>query len=201
METVQEAPMGGAAEGQEAVQAATAVVEKGSKGSTNPMRDIKITKVTLNIGVGKDEQMLKKGLKLLQKLSPLKPVTTTTTKRIPTWGLRPGLAIGCKVTVRKEVEALLKKLLVAKENVLQQKNFDNNGNVAFGVAEYIDIEGLEYDPELKIMGLEVAVTLERPGYRVKKRKVRTGKVGVHHRITKEEAIAFMKQTFGIEVAG
>ena len=137
----------------------------------NLMKKIKVAKITLNIGAGKNEDLLKKGLKLLQKLSPLTPVKTVTKKRIPGWGLRPGLAIGCKVTVRKNPEELLKKLLVAKENILKEKCFDNQGNFSFGVPEYIDIEGLEYDPDLKILGLEAAVTLERPGYRIRKRRI------------------------------
>lgn len=166
----------------------------------NPMREIRLVKLTLNIGAGKNEDLLKKGLKLLQKLAPHKPVSTSTKKRIPGWGLRPGLVIGCKVTVRKkEAEQLLRRLLAAKENALSRENFDSTGNVSFGVPEYIDIEGLEYDPELKIIGLEVAVTLERPGFRIKRRKVRQIPVGKAHLIPTEEAIAFMREQFAVEV--
>ena len=159
----------------------------------NIMRKIRIAKITLNIGAGKNEEALKKGLKLLEKISSIKPVKTVTKRRIPGWGLRPGLEIGGKVTVRKNGELLLKRLLVAKEN-----KFDERGNFAFGVPEYIDIEGLEYDPELKILGLEVAVTLQRPGYRVKVRKVKSAPVGKHHQITKEEAIDFVTK-LGVDV--
>lgn len=165
----------------------------------NIMRSIKIAKITLNIGAGKNEEILKKGIKLLKKLTPLSPVKTTTNKRIPGWGLRPGLQIGCKVTVRKNTKELLKKLLIAKENTLSSKNFDDNGNFSFGVPEYIDIEGLEYDPELKIMGLEVAVTLERPGFRTKHRKIKTKSIGNKHKITKEEAIAFVTDKMSIKI--
>ena len=164
----------------------------------NPLKGIRITKLTLNIGVGKSEDMLKKGIKLLKKLSPLTPVKTISKKRIPAWGLRPGLVIGCKVTVRKDAKELLKRLLVAKENILLRKNFDNNGNFSFGVPEYIDIEGLEYDPDLKIMGLEAAVTLERPGYRVKHRRIKTTAVGKKQLVTKEDAITFV-ENLGVEV--
>tara|TARA_Y100000310_G_C20681443_1_gene816184 strand:- start:2522 stop:3031 length:510 start_codon:yes stop_codon:yes gene_type:complete len=164
----------------------------------NPLREIRIAKLTLNIGVGKSEEMLKKGIKLLKKLSPLTPVKTISKKRIPAWGLRPGLAIGCKVTIRKDSQELLKRLLVAKENILLDKNFDNNGNFSFGIPEYIDIEGLEYDPDLKIMGLEAAVTLERPGYRVKHRRMKMASVGAKHMVTKEDAIGFVK-SLGVEV--
>lgn len=167
--------------------------------SLNPMKRIKIAKVTLNLGVGKDEELLKKGLKLLQKIVPLTPVKTATKKRIPGWGLRPGLVIGCKVTIHKNAEQILKRLLAAKENILSKKCFDDQGNFSFGISEYIDIEGLDYDPELKILGLEVAVTLERPGYRVKKRKVAPKSIGKSHAITSEEAIDFVKNNFSVEV--
>ncbi|MBI4152081.1 50S ribosomal protein L5 [Candidatus Woesearchaeota archaeon] len=170
-----------------------------TKTDGNPMRNIHVAKVTLNIGAGKDENVLKKGITLLQKITPLKPVKTMTKKRIPGWSLRPGLEIGTKVTVRKNADVLLKRLLVAKENTLASSNFDERGNFAFGIPEYIEIEGLDYDPELKIMGLEAAVTLERPGYRIKRRKVRPARVGKSHQITKEEAVAFIRAAFGVEV--
>lgn len=166
--------------------------------SSNKMKEIYIEKITLNVGTGKNEDLLKKGLKLLQKLVLVKPVKTVTKKRIPGWGLRPGLTIGCKATVRKNCPELLRRLLAAKENVLQTKNFDNNGNFSFGVPEYIDIEGLSYDPDLKIMGLEAAVTLSRPGFRVKRRKLKPAQVGGKHSISKDEAISFM-QNLGVEV--
>src|SRR3989338_10565408 len=87
----------------------------------NKMLRIKVAKVTLNIGAGKNEDILKKGLVLLKKLSPQTPVKTMAKKRIPAWGLRPGLAIGAKVTVRKGAVDLLKRLLVAKENEISAK--------------------------------------------------------------------------------
>ena len=167
--------------------------------TSNPLKEIKISKITLNFGAGKSEDLLKKGMVLLQKLSPYKPMKTLAKKRIPTWGLRPGLAIACKVTIRKDADVLLKRLLVARENQLPEKSFDTSGNFSFGVPEYIDIEGLEYDPDLKILGLEVAVTLERPGYRVKKRKSKRSKVGKNHQIMKEDAISFVKEKFGVDV--
>lgn len=163
------------------------------------MRKIRIAKITLNVGAGKNEDLLKRGLKLLHKITSINPVKTVTQKRIPGWGLRPGLAIGTKVTVRNDTEKLLRRLLAAKDNRLAVRNFDAQGNFSFGIPEYIDIEGLDYDPELKIMGLEVAVTLERSGFRVAKRKQKPTSVGKKHLITREEAIEFVR-TLGAEVA-
>jgi large subunit ribosomal protein L5 len=167
--------------------------------SNNVMRGIKVSKITLNIGAGKNEEMLKRAIKLLSKISPIKPVQTVTQKRIPGWALRPGLAIGAKATIRKGAKEVLAKLLASRNNTLLKKNFDAQGNFSFGVAEYIDIPGLEYDPELKIMGLEVAVTLERAGFRLKKRNINPKKIGKTHLITKEDAINFAVDTLGVQV--
>ncbi|MBI2143587.1 50S ribosomal protein L5 [Candidatus Woesearchaeota archaeon] len=164
------------------------------------MRQMKVAKLTLNIGAGKSTEKLEKGLKLLGSITKKVPVKTFTNKRIPSWGLRPGLPIGCKVTLRKEnAIELLKRLLQARGNKLSMGQFDNEGNVSFGIPEYIDIPGVNYSPEIGIMGLEVCVTLERPGFRIKKRKIMKRKVPARHRITKEDAVSFVKEKFGAEV--
>ena len=164
------------------------------------MREIRIEKVTLNIGAGKDQTRLDNGLVLLKNIAGAKPVRTFTNKRLQEWGLRPGLPIGCKVTLRKgKVNELLARLLDAKDKKIKESQFDDNGNISLGIAEYIDIEGVEYDPKIGIMGLEVCVTLGRPGYRIKRRRVMKRKVPKNHRITKEEAIDFMKKEFNVKV--
>jgi ribosomal protein L5 len=60
----------------------------------NRMQQVRLEKITLNIGAGKDQKKLELGLKLLKKITEIDPVRTVTNKRIPTWGLRPGLPIG-----------------------------------------------------------------------------------------------------------
>jgi large subunit ribosomal protein L5 len=164
------------------------------------MRRISVEKVTLNIGAGKDTQLLNKGVKLLEQLTGVPPVKTVTHKRIPAWGLRPGLPIGCKITLRgKRAEALITRLLAAKSGKLEPRNYDENGNISFGIPEYIDIEGAKYDPEIGIIGLQACITLTRPGYRVKNRRIRAGTVHPRHVITKTEAIAFMAERFNTQL--
>lgn len=166
----------------------------------NVMKNIRIEKVTINIGAGKDSDMLEKGMKLLAKISPVAPIKTITNKRIAAWGLRPGLPIGCKVTLRKNLAVdTLKRIFEAKDNAILESNFDVFGNVSFGIKEYIDIPGLSYDPAIGIIGLEVAVTLERPGYRVKKRRLQRKNVNKSHIIKKEEAIEYISKTFNVRV--
>ncbi|MBI2559433.1 50S ribosomal protein L5 [Candidatus Woesearchaeota archaeon] len=166
----------------------------------NSMKDIKIEKVTLNIGAGKDQARLEKSLVLLSTIASATPIKTITSKRIQEWGLRPGLPIGCKLTLRKgRAVQLLPRLLEAIDKRLREKQFDDNGNIAFGIREYIDIPGVKYDPKIGIMGLEVCVTLERPGFRIKKRRLLMRKIPARHRISKQEAIDFMSKNFSIRI--
>lgn len=166
----------------------------------NAMKEIRIEKLTLNVGAGKNVDMLKKGKKLLKNITGIDPVSTVTQKRIPTWGLRPGLPVGCKITLRgKDADELIKRLLDAKANMLREDDFDEAGNVSFGIPEYIDIKGVEYDPEIGVIGLQVCITLERPGFRVKKKNISRSKIGNSHIIKKEDALSFMKSRFNIKV--
>src|SRR3989344_5073588 len=164
------------------------------------MEDIVIEKVTLNIGVGEAGDKLEKAVKLLEKISGAKPVKTKTMKRIPTWGLRPNLTIGVKVTSRgKKAEDLLKRLLQAKDNKLKLRSFDKEGNFSFGIEEYLLIPGVEYDVSIGVIGLEAAVTLYRRGYRVKRRRIMKKNIPSRHKIKKDEAIEFVKSHFGVDM--
>ena len=166
----------------------------------NLMREIKIEKITLNIGAGKDQPKLDKAVLLLKSISGKNPVKTFTNKRIEEWGLRPGLPIGCKLTLRKKAaQELLARLLDAKDNKLTEIQFDNSGNISFGISEYIDIPGVKYDPNIGIMGLQVCITLERPGFRIKRRKLERKKIPLRHSIKKEDAIDFMKKAFKVKI--
>ncbi|MBI3052237.1 50S ribosomal protein L5 [Candidatus Woesearchaeota archaeon] len=164
------------------------------------IRQIRIGKLTLNIGTGKEQDKLEKGLKLLRNMTGRVPVKTKSKKRIPNWGLRLGLPIGCMVTVRKAAAMeLLGRLVSGRDNRLKESNFDDFGNIAFGIPEYIDIPGVKYDPEIGVMGLQATVTLERAGYRVKRRAAMSRRLPVRHRITRQEAVEFMKSNFDVGV--
>ena len=166
----------------------------------NVMRAVRIEKITLNVGAGKEQSKLEKGMLLLKHITGIEPVKTFTNKRIPEWGLRPGLPIGCKLTLRGEnAKELLSRLLDAKGHALKHSQFDERGNVSFGVPEYIDIKGVKYSPEIGVMGLEVCITLERPGFRIRRRKIMTKKIPKAHSISKEDAIKFMEDNFSVKV--
>lgn len=165
------------------------------------MKKIRIEKITLNVGAGKNQDTLGKGVQLLKHITGVDPIKTTAKKRIPSWGLRPGLPIGCKITLRdsKWQKELLPRLIRSKDGKLTPSQFDGAGNISFGIHEYIDIPEVKYKPEIGIIGLQVCITLIRKGYRVKRKAYRSGPIGKKHKITKEEAMKFMQENFGVIV--
>lgn len=168
---------------------------------SSPMSEIKVGKLTLNIGAGKEPANLDKGMLLLKNITGIDPVKTITQKRIAGWGLRPGLPIGCKLTLRRsEAQELIGRLLAARNNLLSRDNFDDDGNVSFGIHEYIDIPGVKYDHKIGIIGLQASITLERPGFRVKRRKILKRKIPSRHRVRKDAAVEFMKKSFSIKLS-
>jgi len=164
----------------------------------NPMRDIRIEKITLNIGCGEAGEKLDKAKKLLEILTNKKIVITNTHKRT-TFGMAKGRPIGCKITLRgKDAEEFLKKALDAVDFKLTKSVFDKQGSFSFGIKEHIDIHGVKYDPEIGIFGMDVCVTLERPGFRVKRKKI-SHKIGKKHLIKLEEAMDWVVKNYKVEI--
>lgn len=164
----------------------------------NIMRKILIDSVTLNIGSGITAEDADKAVNLLNKISNARAIKAFAKKRIPTWKIRPGLPIGARVTLRgKQAVELLKRLLTAVDMELKQKSFTQNG-FSFGIKEYVDIPGLKYDPKIGIIGLDVIVSLKRPGYRVSRRKIKKSHIGTGHKISAEDAWAWAQKEFGVK---
>ena len=158
----------------------------------NPMRKIRIEKIVLNVG-GIAEN-LEKGFKLLSFITKRKPAKMKSRKRIPSLNVRPGLEVGAVVTIRKEKEELLKRLLAAIDNTLRKKQISVN-NFSFGIKEYLEIPGIEYQRDIGIMGFDITVVFKRAGRRVKLKKIKRGKISKKQIITKEEIIKFMEDNF------
>ncbi len=158
----------------------------------NKIRDIKIEKVVL--GVGGIGEELEKGVNLLGLLTGRKIAKMKTTKRIPSLNVRPNLEVGAVVTIRKNPEETLKKMLMAIENVLKKKQISEN-NFSFGIKEYLEIPGVEYQRDIGIIGLDVTVVFKRAGKRVKLKKMKKGKIPARQKISKEEIIKYMEEKF------
>ena len=162
----------------------------------NKMKGIYIEKVVVNIGCGVSTP-LENAKKILESLTKRKVMIIKTKKR-STFNFPKGKEIGCMVTIRDDRNEFLKRLLRSKGNAIDSSSFDKSGNFSFGIKEYIDIPDMEYDPRIGMIGMDVCVTLHRPGYRVKKKKIGS-KIGKGHIITKDEAIKFMTENFAIQV--
>jgi large subunit ribosomal protein L5 len=166
----------------------------------NPMCNAKIEKVVVNIGVGESGERLGKAEALLEKLTKRKTVRTISRHKIPTWNLKKGEPIGCKVTLRgDDAVEVIKRTLYAKNNALQPGNFDKTGNVSYGIREYIDIQNLKYDPDIGIFGLNVNVNLQRPGYRIQWRSRNKKTIPARARVSRDQAVEFMKKNFGVKI--
>jgi len=170
------------------------------KWEEQPMLKPQIEKVVVNLNVGKSGEPLEKAFKVLEEISGQTPVKKNAKKSIRDWGIRKGEPIACVVTLRRQKAIdFLKKVLPVIDNKILQSSFDRQGNFAFGLKEHIEIPGVRYDPDVGIFGMDVCVTLNRPGDRVSDRRKRKAKIGAKHVLTPEEAILFTKQTLGVEV--
>ena len=156
------------------------------------MRKIKIEKIVLSVGgIG---EHLEKGFKIIEILTGKKPAKMRTKKRIPSLEIRPNLEVGAVSTIRKNLEEFLKKMLAAIDNNLKKSQISEN-NFSFGIKEYLEIPGIEYQREIGIVGLDVTVVFKRAGRRVRLKKIKKGKISRRQKITKEEIIKFMEENF------
>ena len=171
-----------------------------SQQTQSSMKKISLNKIVLNMGIGKSGEPIETGKIALVQITGKKPNKRNAKKSQRDWGVRKGEPIGVAVTVRgNDATELLKKLLVAKDAQINERAFDNEGNLSFGIKEHIDIPGIKYDPKVGILGLEVAISLARPGFNIKLRSKHKTKIGKNHRITKNDAIKFLTEEFKVRI--
>ena len=128
----------------------------------------KITKVTLNMGVGEvlqDKKAIEKAQSDMENLSGQKALITRAKKSVASFKIREGMPIGVKVTLRKDrmYEFLDRLINIALPRVrdfrgLNQRSFDGNGNYSIGVKEQIIFPEIDYDNIDKIRGLDISIT-------------------------------------------
>ena len=168
--------------------------------TNHPMRRVFIGKVVVNMAVGESGERLAKAAALLEKLTGQKPSLRRAKRTIKEFGIKKGENIACVVTLRgQKAVDFLKKALEAVNNTIKESSIDKHGNFAFGVEEHILLPGVKYDPEVGIYGFDVIVALERPGFRVARRRRKRSKIPSKQRVTKEEAKRFIEEVLGAHV--
>jgi large subunit ribosomal protein L5 len=137
-------------------------------GLSNVMEVPRVTKITLNMGVGEavgDKKVLENALVDMEKIAGQKPVVTKSRKSIAGFKIRDGWPIGCKVTLRDErmYEFLDRLIAIAIPRIrdfrgVSGKQFDGRGNFAMGVTEQIIFPEIDYDQVDKLRGMDIVIT-------------------------------------------
>ncbi len=137
------------------------------QGYTNPMMIPRVTKIVLNMGVGKaseDKKLLEGAVADMRLIAGQQPVTTKARKSISNFKLREGMAIGCKVTLRgpRMYEFLDRLITVALPRVrdfegVSTRAFDGRGNYALGIKEQIIFQEIDFDKTDRIRGMDVII--------------------------------------------
>ncbi len=137
-------------------------------GLTNPMQVPRITKITVNMGVGEavaDRKVMDAAVADLTKITGQKPLVTKSRKSIASFKLRQGLAIGCKVTLRgaRMYEFLDRLINIAIPRIrdfrgVSPRAFDGRGNYSLGVREQIIFPEIQYDQIDQLRGMDITIT-------------------------------------------
>ena len=137
-------------------------------GLNNVMEVPRITKITLNMGVGDavaDKKVMEKAREDMEKIAGQKPVTTLARKSVAAFKIRDGMPIGCKVTLRRErmYEFLDRLVNIAIPSIrdfrgLSPKSFDRQGNYSMGVQEQIIFPEIDYDQVDALRGMDITIT-------------------------------------------
>ena len=164
------------------------------------MRDVYIDKVVVHMGVGEAGEKLVKAENIMKTITRQTPIRTIAKRTQPAFSVRKGMPIGCKVTLRgKPARDFIATALKVVQNTIFESQFDKSGNISFGIEEHTDFPGMSYDPQVGIFGMDVNVVLERKGIRITRRRMEQKKLPAKQRVKKEDAIAFLKEQYQVEV--
>lgn len=166
----------------------------------NPMRELYVDKVVVHMGVGEAGEKLVKAENIMTEITGQSPIRAFAKRTQPAFGIRKGQPIGCRVTLRGDrAQTFVQTALEIVENTISATQFDATGNFSFGIEEHTDFPGQSYDPMIGIYGMDISVVLERKGIRIARRALQEKKLPTKQRVTKDDAVAYVKEAFNVEV--
>jgi large subunit ribosomal protein L5 len=166
----------------------------------NPMRELYVDKVVVHMGVGEGGDKLSKAIDLMRQITGNTPVRSNAKKTNPTFGIRKGAPISCKVTLRgKKAGDFLETALKIIDQRVSPGQFDRQGNFSFGIEEHTDFPGMSYDPQIGIYGMDINVVLARRGIRITRRHIEQRRLPVKQQVRPEDSIAFLNSQYNVEV--
>jgi large subunit ribosomal protein L5 len=164
------------------------------------MRTPVVEKIIVHMGVGESGQHLVNAEDILRTITGQGVVRCFAKRTLPAFSIKKKEPIGCKVTLRgQRAQEFLETALGIVDKTLGRSQFDSLGNVSFGIEEHTDFPGMRYDPNIGVFGMDVTVVIKRPGERICKRRVAARKIPANHRLTVEDAISFLNESYGVEV--
>lgn len=163
------------------------------------MRQPVVEKVVVHMNVGEGGRELQNAEEIVEGVTGQTTVRTQAKVSNPEFGIREGDPIGCMVTLRGEdAHELLSEALEIAGGV-PRSSFDEYGNFSFGIEEHTDFEGMEYDPEIGIFGMDVTVSMARKGKRVERRGKKPRDIPEEQRLDADDAAAFVENEFEVEI--
>lgn len=167
-----------------------------SEALEHPMRRPTIEKVVVNMSIGRGGRDLENAEAILESITGQRPVRTIAKQTRPEFNLREGQPVGAKVTLRGETATSFLETALSFVD-LSRSQFDETGNISFGIEEHTQFPGQEYSPDIGLYGMDVTVNIVRPGTRIRKRNRARRDIPDSHRVSPEDAMAYLADEFEV----
>ena len=165
------------------------------------MRDIYIDKVVVHMGVGESGEKLVKAENIMKTITKQTPIRSIAKMTQPAFSIRKGCPDRLQSHPPRQTRPRFFCNIALGSSTKRSLRASSTraGTISFGIEEHTDFPGMSYDPQIGIFGMDVNVVLERKGIRITRRRMEQKKLPAKQRVNKEDAIAFLKEQYQVEV--